>query len=49
MQFDEKGAGVEEMRAAVKELKGLIGTECTCLTGKALEAVADNLQLPILD
>ena len=42
-QFDEKGQGVEEMRAAVKELKSLIGTECTCPIGKALKAVADNL------
>ena len=42
-QFDEKGQGVEEMRAAVKELKSLIGTECTCPIGKSLKAVADNL------
>jgi len=42
-QYDEKGQGVEEMRAAVKELKALIGTECTCPIGKALKAVADNL------
>ena len=43
-QFDEKGQGVEAMRAAVAELKKLIGgCSCGCPTAKALLAVADNL------
>ncbi len=53
-QFDEKGQGVEAMRAAVAELKAAIkakasscpvtkGTECDCSLGKSLLAVADNL------
>ncbi len=43
-QFDVKGKGVEEMRAAVAELKALLGKcDCECGTKKALLAVADNL------
>ncbi len=42
-QYDEKGTGVEEMRAAVKELKAAIGDKCCCETGRQLLAVADNL------
>ena len=43
-QFDVKGKGVEEMRAAVAELKALLGgCDCQCATKKALLAVADNL------
>src|SRR5574344_15078 len=44
-QFDEKGQGVEEMRAAVKELKGFLDAGCAagCSTCAQLKAVADNL------
>ena len=47
-QYDEKGQGVEEMRAAVAELKAVLKAhvaECKCPagTGKQLLAVADNL------
>jgi pyruvate-ferredoxin/flavodoxin oxidoreductase len=50
-QYDEKGQGVEEMRAAVAELKAALkngccsGKEgpCTCAVGRQLLAVADNL------
>ena len=51
-QYDTKGKGVEEMRAAVKELKAALGSNCcsgkegvacTCPIGKQLLAVADNL------
>ncbi|MBQ9429970.1 MAG: pyruvate:ferredoxin (flavodoxin) oxidoreductase [Kiritimatiellae bacterium] len=43
-QYDEKGQGVEAMRAAVAELKKLIGgCSCGCPTAKALLSVADNL------
>ena len=43
-QYDEKGQGVEQMRAAVAELKAALGgCECKCPTGRQLLAVADNL------
>ncbi len=51
-QYDEKGQGVEQMRAAVKELKAALGgnccsgkegVACTCPIGRQLLAVADNL------
>ncbi|MBQ6925289.1 MAG: pyruvate:ferredoxin (flavodoxin) oxidoreductase [Kiritimatiellae bacterium] len=47
-QFDEKGQGVEAMRAAVAELKAALKghiSQCCCPegTGKSLLAVADNL------
>ena len=50
-QYDEKGQGVEEMRAAVAELKAALkngccsGKEgpCTCAVGRQLLSVADNL------
>ena len=44
-QFDEKGQGVEEMRALVKELKGFCeaGKAAGCQTCAQLLAVADNL------
>ena len=43
-QYDEQGKGVEEMRAAVAELKkALGGCDCQCPTGRQLLAVADNL------
>ena len=43
-QYDEKGKGVEEMRAAVAELKKLLSAcDCDCPTRKAMLAVADNL------
>jgi pyruvate-ferredoxin/flavodoxin oxidoreductase len=50
-QYDEKGQGVEEMRAAVAELKEALnkgccsGKEgpCTCADGRQLLSVADNL------
>jgi len=44
-QFDEKGQGVEEMRAAVKELKGYLEKGCAagCSLCAQLKAVADNL------
>ena len=47
-QFDEKGQGVEAMRAAVAELKAELKghiSQCCCPegTGKSLLAVADNL------
>ena len=44
-QFDEKGQGVEQMRALVKELKGFCeaGKAAGCQTCAQLLAVADNL------
>ena len=50
-QYDEKGQGVEEMRAAVKELKAALNSSCcsgkegacTCAIGRQLLGVADNL------
>ena len=44
-QYDEKGQGVEEMRALVKELKGYCeaGKANGCVTCAQLLAVADNL------
>ena len=44
-QYDEKGQGVEEMRAAVKELKGHLEKGCAagCPLCAQLKAVADNL------
>ena len=51
-QYDEKDQGVEQMRAAVAELKkalggnccsGKEGVACTCPIGRQLLAVADNL------
>ncbi len=44
-QFDEKGQGVEQMRALVKELKGFCeaGKAAGCPTCAQLLAVADNL------
>ncbi len=44
-QFDEKGQGVEEMRAAVAELKKALAAGCQagCPTCAQLLAVADNL------
>jgi pyruvate-ferredoxin/flavodoxin oxidoreductase len=43
-QFDEKGRGVEEMRAAVAELKAsLSACDCDCATRKSLLSAADNL------
>ena len=43
-QFDEKGQGVEEMRAQVKELKAALeACDCGCATRSALLAAADNL------
>ncbi|MBQ3808879.1 MAG: pyruvate:ferredoxin (flavodoxin) oxidoreductase [Kiritimatiellae bacterium] len=51
-QYDEKGQGVEQMRAAVAELKAALGgnccsgkegVACTCPIGRQLLAVADNL------
>ena len=44
-QFDEKGQGVEEMRAAVAELKVACkaGIEAGCEVSKQLLTVADNL------
>ena len=44
-QFDEKGQGVEQMRALVKELKGFCeaGKAAGCATCAQLLAVADNL------
>ncbi len=44
-QFDEKGQGVEEMRALVKELKGFCqaGKAAGCSLCAQLLAVADNL------
>ena len=51
-QYDAQGKGVEEMRAAVAELKkalggnccsGKEGVACTCPIGRQLLAVADNL------
>ena len=44
-QYDEKGQGVEEMRALVKELKGHLEAGCAagCTLCAQLKAVADNL------
>ena len=43
-QFDEKGRGVEEMRAAVAELKAALAAhDCSCTRKTRLLAVADNL------
>ncbi len=43
-QFDEKGVGVEEMRAAVAELKAALAAhDCNCVRKRRLLAVADNL------
>ncbi|MBQ4200072.1 MAG: 2-oxoacid:acceptor oxidoreductase family protein, partial [Kiritimatiellae bacterium] len=44
-QYDEKGQGVEEMRALVKELKGYCeeGKKAGCATCAQLLSVADNL------